>query len=54
MLLQDFSERAEEYIRLAQRTASPHDRELFTELARAWYGVEDKQPSPADQPQQMH
>ena len=47
MLLHDFDERAEEFLRLAQRATSPHDRELFIELARAWYGViESRLPVP--------
>lgn len=54
MLLHDFSERAEEYIRLAQLAQSPHDRELFVELARAWYGVEEPASGPAEKPQQTH
>lgn len=41
MLLHDFSDRAEEYVRLAQRAKTPHDRDLFTEMARAWYGLKD-------------
>jgi len=39
MLLHDFHDRAEEYLRLAERATSEHDRELFIELARAWYGA---------------
>jgi hypothetical protein len=35
MLLQEFSERAAECIRLAERARSEHDRDLFVELARA-------------------
>ncbi|MEA2903631.1 MAG: hypothetical protein QOI12_1018 [Alphaproteobacteria bacterium] len=40
-LLHDFSDRAEECIRLAQCAHSKHDRDLFTGLARAWYGLDD-------------
>ena len=39
MLLQEFSERAAECIRLAERARSEHDRDLFIELARAWCGA---------------
>jgi hypothetical protein len=39
MLLQQFSERAVECIRFAERAKSDHDRDFFTELARAWCGV---------------
>jgi hypothetical protein len=39
MLLHDFADRAEECLRLAQRTTSPHDRALLLEIARAWYGM---------------
>jgi hypothetical protein len=39
MLLQEFSERAAECIRMAERAKSEHDRDLFIELARAWCGV---------------
>jgi hypothetical protein len=42
MLLHDFSDRAEEYIRLAQRAKSVHDKDFFTEMARAWYGIKDE------------
>ncbi len=44
MLIQDFSERAAEYLRLAQQARSEHDRELFIELARAWCGVTEEKP----------
>jgi hypothetical protein len=43
MLLTEFSARAEEFLRLAQQTNSQHDRDLFIELARACYGLEDKE-----------
>lgn len=39
MLLHDFADRAEECMRLAERTNSPHDRDLLLEIARAWYGI---------------
>jgi hypothetical protein len=39
MLLQEFSERAAECIRMAERAKSEHDRDLFIELARAWCGL---------------
>lgn len=54
MLLNDFSERAEEFIRLAQLTRSPHDRELFVELARACYGVDETRPSEVKDPTRKH
>jgi hypothetical protein len=55
MLLHDFSDRAEEFLRLAQRTRSPHDRTLFTELARACYGVEEEAPpAPCVRPTPTH
>jgi len=41
MLLHDFSDRAEECLKLAQRANSANDRELFLEMARAWYGLEE-------------
>ena len=44
MLLQEFSERAAECIRLAERARSQHDRDLFIELARAWCGVTAEAP----------
>jgi hypothetical protein len=40
----DFSKRAEEYLRLAQHATTERDRELFTSLARAWYGLIDDEP----------
>ena len=40
-LIYDFSDRAEECVRLAQRTTSAHDWELFMGLAWAWYGMAD-------------
>src|ERR1700754_4608932 len=33
MLLQDFSDRAEEFIRLSQRARSSHDRDFLIEMA---------------------
>jgi hypothetical protein len=41
MLILDFSERAAEYLRLARRARSEHDRRLFIELACAWCGLND-------------
>ena len=47
-MIYDFSDRAEECLKLAQCATSPHDRELFMDLARAWYGMADEdEPSPA-------
>lgn len=42
MVIQDFSERAAECVKLAERARSEHDRELFTEMARAWCGLYEK------------
>jgi hypothetical protein len=42
MLIQDFSERAAECIRFAERAKSDHDRRLFVEMARAWCGLTDE------------
>jgi len=39
MLIHDFSERAAEYVKLAERARSEHDRELFIAMARAWCGI---------------
>jgi hypothetical protein len=50
MLLQEFSERAAECIRLAERARSEHDRDLFIELARAWCGVTVETPKGELQP----
>jgi hypothetical protein len=50
MLLQEFSERAAECIRLAERARSEHDRDLFIELARAWCGVTAEMPKGETQP----
>ena len=47
MLLREFSERAAECIRLAERARSDHDRDLLIELARAWCGVTEEPPKPA-------
>ena len=44
MLLQEFSERAAECIRLAERARSEYARDLFIELARAWCGVTAQTP----------
>jgi hypothetical protein len=43
-MLQEFSERAAECIRMAERAKSDHDRNLFIELARAWCGVTKEAP----------
>jgi hypothetical protein len=44
VLLQEFTERAAECIRLAKRARSDQDRDLFIELARAWCGVTEAAP----------
>jgi len=47
-MIYDFSDRAEECLKLAQCATSLHDRELFMDLARAWYGMADEdEPPPA-------
>jgi hypothetical protein len=50
MLLDDFSDRAEECMRLANRATSEHDRKLFTEMANAWYGMMDDRYIPIRSP----
>ena len=53
MLLHDFSERAQEYIRLAEHARSRHDRDLFIGMALAWYGLAEdppEQPAASRQP----
>jgi hypothetical protein len=40
-MLEEFSERAMEFVRLAERTQSTDDRSLFMEIARAWYGISE-------------
>jgi hypothetical protein len=52
MLLREFSERAAECIRLAERARSDHDRDLFIGLARAWCGVTEKPPETESCPRQ--
>jgi hypothetical protein len=47
MLVQNFSSRAEECLKLAERAHTPHDRELFLEMARAWYGLSEDKPDKA-------
>jgi hypothetical protein len=50
MMLQEFSARAAECIRMAERARSDHDRDLFIELARAWCGVTKQAPRVETQP----
>jgi hypothetical protein len=50
MMLQEFSERAAECIRMAERAKSDHDRGLFIELARAWCGATKQAPKTETQP----
>ena len=38
-MVENFHHRAEECVRLAERATSNHDKDLFMELARAWYGL---------------
>lgn len=52
MLLHDFAARAEECLRLAELTRSPHDRDLFAEMACAWLGK--FQPAPDSHPRRLH
>jgi hypothetical protein len=58
MLIQDFSERATECLRSAQRAKSEHDRELFVAMARAWCGVIEERPQnhpgPGTGPERPH
>jgi hypothetical protein len=42
MLIHDFSDRAKECLRLAQRATSAHDQDLFMAMARAWYGLTEE------------
>jgi hypothetical protein len=42
MLIQDFSERAAECVKLAERARSERDRELFIAMARAWCGINEE------------
>jgi len=53
MLLHDFADRAEECLRLAEVSPSSHDRELFVELARAWYGIDDEIPQMVTAPKMI-
>jgi hypothetical protein len=50
MLQHHFSDRAEDCVRLAQRARSAHDKELFIELARAWWGLLEEDQDPAGPP----
>jgi hypothetical protein len=50
LLLQEFSERAAECIRMAERSKSEHDRDLLIELARAWCGLTEKSTKSPAQP----
>lgn len=43
MLFHNFSDRAQECLRLAERAHSDNDRQFFLELARAWYGLKDEE-----------
>jgi hypothetical protein len=52
MLIREFSERAAECIRMAERSRSDHDRDLFITLARAWCGVTEETPRTESRPQQ--
>jgi hypothetical protein len=48
-MLQEFSRRAEECLALCERAWSSHDRQLFLEMARAWYGLDkEEDEAPAD------
>jgi hypothetical protein len=37
----DFQRRARESVQFAQWAGTPHDRDLFLEMARAWRGLAD-------------
>jgi hypothetical protein len=54
MLLYDFSDRAEECIRMAERATSPHDRDFLIELACAWYGMHEEDHPARTSPHRMH
>lgn len=54
MPLEYFSDRAEECLRLAQRTTSPHDRGFLLEMARAWYGIAQDEAEAADPVKRPH
>lgn len=54
MLVQSFSRRAAEYIKLAQRARNEHDRDLFIAMARAWCGVKEKGDEEKVQPPRSH
>ncbi len=54
-LIYDFSNRAEECMRLAERAHTSHDKQFFVDLARAWYGVAEADvPQAAPQPSRPH
>jgi hypothetical protein len=55
--IRDFSDRATECVRSAERAKSEHDRELFLALARAWCGIkqdEDEDARTREQTQRPH
>jgi hypothetical protein len=54
VLIQDFSERAAECVRLAERARSEHDRELFIAMARAWCGINEDGHSNDARPARPH
>jgi hypothetical protein len=41
MLIENFTDRAQEFVRLAERANSDRDRDLFFKMARAWYGLSE-------------
>lgn len=54
MLIRDFSERAAECVKLAERARSEHDRELFIAMARAWCGVNEDARKNEERPVRPH
>jgi len=54
MMLSDFVDRANECWRLATRTHSPHDQELFELMARAWAGQKEEAGQDSSHPERPH
>jgi hypothetical protein len=41
-IYRDFWRRADEYVRLAQKARTHHDRDMFLDMATAWLGLHDR------------
>ena len=54
MLIQQFSERAAECMKLAGRARSEHDRTFLIAMACAWCGAIIQDERQRDLPQRMH